>query len=304
MKYINKQKYLIITSDDFGMCPQVNEAILKCIDVGLVSSINVIVNLGDFSEASSIRTRFPHVSIGIHWNVTSGRPKLQEELIPSLINPETHEFWSVTQFQSRMKKRLINLTELRNELIEQYNCFKTVCGHADYWNTHQNSALSFGLFNIFNDVALDLGITYSRSFRRVYVKTDYLKLSFKSKIFELFKRIILECWFKFVIPRNGTKLPEGRIIYFNENTKTESLANIGENILWQEKRIVELVIHPATTTDHMSFGTISNARVQEYKLFSNKDTLNYLKSIGVTIVNFDILKGNYDINRIAAHSKI
>ena len=51
---------LIITADDYGMCQIVNDAIDDCIEAGLVTSTNVLVNMEKPSAAAKhIGVRMP-----------------------------------------------------------------------------------------------------------------------------------------------------------------------------------------------------------------------------------------------------
>ena len=280
-------KGYIITADDYGMCTIVDKAIDDCIMAGLLTSTNVIVNMEDFEAVSNLRERFPQISIGLHWNVTAGKPISSVEEVPSLTNPKTQEFWNMSQFISRYKKGLINKNELKVELLAQYYLFVDRCGQPDYWNTHQNSALSIKTFSFFNQVALDLGITRTRSFRRVYIKDKGLKGL--PVIKEFAKKVFLDVWFGSIISRTGTRMPEGRMIYFNNSDKTRDINNIGANVKWGKKKMVELVIHPALSPDYPSFGTITTERVAEWKLFTDPNTKSYLKDLGIELLTFNML---------------
>lgn len=279
-------KAMIITADDYGMCGIVDAAIDSCIESGIVSSTNVIVNMQDLESVKSLRSRFPHISIGMHWNITAGRPISPTVAIPSLVD-ENGDFYKLSVFLRRYKQGLVKKKDIKCELCAQYEVFRSLCGKADYWNTHQNSSLSIGTFGIFNRTALELGIDRTRTFRRTYVKDK--RLSAGQAIVEVFKRSFLDMWFGYVIPQTGTKLPDGRIFYFDDNQKTESIKNIGENIEWGNKQIVELVVHPAISPSHPFFGTLTDMRVKEWKMFSSKDTLKYLNDNGIEVVTFEEL---------------
>ena len=67
-------KQFIITADDYGMCSIVDKAIDDCASAGLLTSTNVLVNQDDLEAAKTLRNRFPNVSVGMHWNVTDGKP--------------------------------------------------------------------------------------------------------------------------------------------------------------------------------------------------------------------------------------
>lgn len=280
-------KKMIVTADDYGMCGIVNEAIDRCISVGLVTSTNVIVNMDDLERARTLRERFPNVSVGLHWNVTAGKPLLDKELIPSLVD-EDGIFHPVSTFLKLFHSNRIKKHELILELTEQYQRFKELCGQPDYWNTHQNSAFDFRTFTAFNQLALQFRVNKTRSFRRVYVKERGI-FGIRNLVVEMLKKLTVDFWFGYLVPRTGTHLPEGRIYFFVKNQILDQF-HITNQVSWNNKELVELVIHPAISGEYKYFGTLSHARVCEYQMFSSRQTLDLLTSQGIQLVNFDAVR--------------
>ncbi len=283
-----KIKKFIITADDYGMCEPVNKAIDDCMAAGIITTTNVIVNMEDLAPAATLRERFPDASIGMHWNITAGKSISTPADIPSLVTSDG-SFFKLKEFLKRFHKGLISKEDIKTELLAQYKVFQELVGEADYWNTHQNSGLDFKTFPIFNQTALELGINKTRSFQRVYVKERRLPGGFKGKVIELAKKIVFDVWFGHIIPKSGTKLPNGRMFYFDDYQKTENIKNIADNVCWKDKEIVEMVAHPATVANYHSFGVLTDVRLKEWKLFSDPATLKYLNDHGIEVVNFDVL---------------
>jgi Mg2+/Co2+ transporter CorC len=167
---------------------------------------------------------------------------------------------------------LIKEEHITKELKAQYDIFYKMCGKADYWNTHQNSGLDFKTFPIFNKVALELGINKTRTFQRTYIKGGAYPVSLKGRFIEFAKRQVFNIWFGHLIPKTGTKVPDGRMIYFDDTEKTKDIKNIGENILWGKKNVVEMVVHPAIVAQYKYFGTLTETRLAEWKMFSSNET--------------------------------
>ena len=62
---------LVINADDLGASTGVNDGIVKCIDHGMVTSASLMVNMpGALDAVERLRSR-PHISIGIHVNLTN-----------------------------------------------------------------------------------------------------------------------------------------------------------------------------------------------------------------------------------------
>ena len=79
---------VIITADDYGMCDIVDKAIDAGIENGIITSTNVLLNMDSLENAKTLRKRYPNVSVGIHWNVTTGKPVCDPEQVPSLVDAE------------------------------------------------------------------------------------------------------------------------------------------------------------------------------------------------------------------------
>lgn len=283
-------KKFIITADDYGMCSIVDKAIDDCASVGLLTSTNVLVNQDDLEAAKTFRSRFPNVSVGMHWNVTDGKPVCTIDEVRSLINPQTNEFWGVATFIKKFKNGEISKEELRKELLMQYEIFQKICGDADYWNVHMNSSLDFKTFPFFNSLALELGLTKTRNFQRVYISPSGIPGGIKGKLIEYAKKKVFDYWFGSIIRKTGTKMPDGRMMYFNSEDKTSNIDNIGKNVQWKKNEIVELVIHPSISSEYHNFGTLKEVRVSEWKMFSSPSTLEYLRTQGIELVNFEAIE--------------
>jgi hypothetical protein len=121
----------------------------------------------------------------------------------------------------------------------------------------------------------------------VYVNRKYPSYSIIDIVVEIAKKSVFDIWFGYQIRKTGTKMPDGRVLYFDLSEKTRDIKNIGENIKWGNKKIIEMVIHPATSPNYPSFGTITHERVSEWRLFSSSATKRYYEKLGIRLVNFD-----------------
>jgi predicted glycoside hydrolase/deacetylase ChbG (UPF0249 family) len=142
---------LIVTADDYGLCETVNQAIEDCLDAGTVRATCVMANMSACGAAKSLRRKFPRTSIGIHWNVTQGRPVLPTADISSLIN-DTGSFLTVSELRRRWWFGQVKRDELHAELRAQFNRLCEIMGPPDFWNTHQNSHVFPGLFEVFVNI--------------------------------------------------------------------------------------------------------------------------------------------------------
>lgn len=75
---------LIVNADDCNLTQGVTRAILECHEKGIVSSTSWMVNLPTDSETISQVTQ-SGIGVGLHLNVTSGRPVAKADSVASLV---------------------------------------------------------------------------------------------------------------------------------------------------------------------------------------------------------------------------
>ncbi|MBF7097329.1 ChbG/HpnK family deacetylase [Alkalibacter mobilis] len=276
-------KEVLITADDFGMCQPVDRAIMDLIEIGMITTTNVITNMETLENGKILRREYPWVSVGIHWNVTTGKPISKASEVKTLVGEEG-EFYNADDFKKRITKGLISPDHLRTELINQYNLFQTYCGFADYWNVHENAVLCRKAYRIFADVAKELKINKTRNFQRVYL--DFDQLHGKRKFREVLVKIYMDVWYGHFIKREFS-IPDGRIIAFGSEGKTD-LDRLIKSLENSSKQRIELVVHPSTLPYHYLFGDMSEQRVKEYEFFKSKSTAKSFHE-RFNLVGFDVI---------------
>ncbi len=78
-------KQLIVNADDFGMAPGVNRAILEAHRTGIVTSTSLLPNSAAFDEAVALARANPSLAVGVHLNLTEGRPLSNPARLGSLV---------------------------------------------------------------------------------------------------------------------------------------------------------------------------------------------------------------------------
>lgn len=271
---------IIVTADDYGMCDVVDTAIDAGIENGIITTTNVMTNMESLSNAKDLRERYPNVSVGIHWNVTTGTPILSPDEIPTLVNGKN--FYTLSEFKKRYSKGLIDPQDLEKELEAQYALFEQTCGKPDYWNTHENSSLQIKAFKVFEKVAKKHDVKATRNFQRVYY--DKQGLGLKREIREFLVKSFFNVWFDQI--KKSFVMPSARLISFHKVSKTSGDVLL-EALKKDGRDYIEVVFHPATTSDSPYFGNISTERVREYEFVSSREIYDKYTANGLTFVNFE-----------------
>lgn len=81
-------KKLIINADDYGICPEVNQAIENLIKLNKLRNVSVLANSFFLAETVEFLLNHPSCSVGIHLNTVEGVSLLPNEQVQILLNPK------------------------------------------------------------------------------------------------------------------------------------------------------------------------------------------------------------------------
>lgn len=81
-----QEKRLIVNADDFGLSPGVNRGIVEAYRHGIVTSTTLLVNLPAAVAAATLAKWLGGLKVGLHLNLTQGKPASDPLRVPSLVN--------------------------------------------------------------------------------------------------------------------------------------------------------------------------------------------------------------------------
>jgi predicted glycoside hydrolase/deacetylase ChbG (UPF0249 family) len=127
-------KRLIVNADDFGMAPEVNEAVERANRHGVLRSASLMVGAPAAADAIERARRLTALAVGLHVVLVNGRPVLPAERLPDLVD-ERGEFLSdLVQAGVRFFFRPGVRAQLAAEIRAQFERFKQTgltLDHAD-----------------------------------------------------------------------------------------------------------------------------------------------------------------------------
>ncbi|OAN13711.1 hypothetical protein A3K86_14155 [Photobacterium jeanii] len=150
---------LIINADDFGLTPKVNQAITECMAFGLVKSTTLMVNQPGTQDAIARIKRREVPDVGLHLNLTLGRPVLAAQQVPSLVNSEG-QFYSRAQLTERLDQ--VDVEQVYQELSAQYRWAEQQGIAINHLDTHHFAAVQPKLREAYIAVANEVGLPSRR----------------------------------------------------------------------------------------------------------------------------------------------
>ena len=112
-------KQLIVNADDFGLAPGVIRAILEAHRTGIVTSTTILANAAAFDEAASAALATPSLAIGVHLNLTQGRPISDPSQLGSLVTPAGEFLGNAEALYARLLTGRVPLDAVERELHAQ-----------------------------------------------------------------------------------------------------------------------------------------------------------------------------------------
>ena len=77
---------IIINADDFGLCTGINKAIQQAHKHGVLTSATIMTNMPAAEEAIKMAKKMPKLGIGVHLNLSKGKPLSKEPDVEMLVN--------------------------------------------------------------------------------------------------------------------------------------------------------------------------------------------------------------------------
>jgi chitin disaccharide deacetylase len=155
-------RLLIITADDFGLTDGVNEGIQRAHSAGGLTATTVLVNGLAAEGAEALPSRWPDLDVGIHVNLTLGRPVSDPARISSLVGAGG-EFLPARDLMTRALGGRIRGAEVRREVEAQISRLRALGVEPTHWDAHQQAAFWPGLVGPAAAAAWGAGLRRART---------------------------------------------------------------------------------------------------------------------------------------------
>ncbi|MCS6863122.1 MAG: ChbG/HpnK family deacetylase [Abditibacteriales bacterium] len=114
---------LIVNADDLGMTPGVTAGIVEAHCKGILTSASLMVNVPWLEEVVAALRGCPPLGVGLHFNLTHGRPTAPAEAVNTLVN-RAGTFFD----PDALNARRVNPAHVQRELAAQFDLFTAKLG--------------------------------------------------------------------------------------------------------------------------------------------------------------------------------
>jgi len=205
-------KRLIINADDFGLSHGITDGILLTYRKGLLTSTSLMVNQSATEYAVRRAREAANLGVGIHLNLTEGKPVLPKEKVATLVNP-AGEFMGPSEMGRRLLRWEASPREIEAEFraqIQQMKSFGLQPTHAD---SHHRIHMYPAAARVFYKAITSEGIRRARAPRKRYWPSSGRLAGPHSG--PLYRRIAAKSYLEFLqsVVFRGLHLPDSGVTF-------------------------------------------------------------------------------------------
>ena len=278
---------LIINADDFGISPQVNEAVEQAQARGVLTSATIITNLADFVDAVAIAKRLPRLGIGVHLNLFNSKPVSDDWRVRSLLDsggsfrysPNALAF--VSMFSHRIR------TAIRIELAAQIQKLIDSGIEPTHLDSHKHIHFFPSIYPIVCSLARQVGIP---AIRYCYEPAAVSNVPWPLPTPEGKKvagQMRLMAWFNRLYDKGLSKAEQTLGLSHLGRIDTNFFKAVS---LYTEAQIFEVMTHPSSEDDPADSGKpFKLNRKAELEALCDERTKKYLQEAGIELTHYGYL---------------
>lgn len=277
---------LIVNADDFGLTKGVNRSVLDCHLAGGVTSTTLMVNMAAAEDAAEIARRHQTLGVGLHFNLTSGRPVTPAHLLSSLVDDDGN-FLGRGELIRRVLSGRVSSVEIASELEAQWRRLQDLGIHPTHIDSHQHVHALPQIFRVVSHVCALEDVSLRVTWRwpgRLQRKSLRRRLS-EAVLESMTSRCM-------ALKPVNVRTNDGLCSVFDLDQPPESLSEASYYKLLDAYRdgVVELMVHPAEVDLELRSQTqITTTSAVENMLLRSAFLLGYVKRRQGRLVNYSDL---------------
>ena len=146
-------RQLVVTADDFGFAPEVNDAVETAHRGGILTATSLMVAGTAVADAVERARRLPDLKVGLHLVLVEGCPVLPPDEIPDLVAPGGAFRRDMVRMSFEMASRPRVRHQIEAEITAQFEAFAWTGLPLDHVNAHKH----FHLHPLIGGLVLKVG---------------------------------------------------------------------------------------------------------------------------------------------------
>jgi predicted glycoside hydrolase/deacetylase ChbG (UPF0249 family) len=289
-------KNLIVNADDLGWSEGVNRGIAEAHRNGIVTSASVLANGAAFVAAVELARAMPGMGVGVHLNLSDGRPSADRETITTLLNDEGEFAGGPEGLLLRLARRGVELKEVEREWDAQIALVREAGIAPTHLDGHKHVHMLPGLFEIALRLAKRHGIAAIRVAHEESSLRTALGAGRKQRAGIVMRQGVQARGLKF-LARDAREITERAGIaaadYFCGIAQTGELTRAGVERLLRSlaEGTTELMVHPGYVDERLknSATRLRESREAEVRILTDQGIRNVVASEGIRLIDYSFV---------------
>jgi chitin disaccharide deacetylase len=155
-------KQLVVTADDFGAAPEVNDAVLDAHIRGILTAASLMVAAPAAAAAVARAKTTPSLRVGLHLVLVEGKPVLPAAQVPDLVDAQGHFRTDMARAGAAMFFLPHVKKQLADEIAAQFAAFRATGLTLDHVNAHKHFHLHPTIAGLMLSIGRDFGLKAAR----------------------------------------------------------------------------------------------------------------------------------------------
>lgn len=156
-------KRLVVTADDFGAAPEVNEAVERAYREGALTAASLMVCGAAAADAVTRAKTMPGLRVGLHLVLVEERPALSPEDIPDLVDARGRLRADMARAGATIFLLPRARRQLEAEMRAQFEAFRATGLALDHVNAHKHFHLHPTIASLMMRLGRDFGMRAARA---------------------------------------------------------------------------------------------------------------------------------------------
>jgi len=280
-------KRLIVNADDFGLSKAITDAIVDCHLNGIVTSTTIMVNAPAFEYAVLKAKELPKLGIGLHINLTQGKPISSVDEVHSLLNGSGEFLNNLEQRKNLFFFSPLKYRHLKKEISMQFQkAFDSGIKLTHFDSHHHITGLPSSSL-----AAMCSAKLFNVNKARV-TSIKFWNLSNESILLKQLKALPKETVHKFnkyLLRVKGFETPDfkilpNRVLPLQDDFNKQFILALS---VIQDGDTVEIALHPGyEDPDLVQKKETADIRKRDIDVSMNSEVFEYIKSNGIKLINY------------------
>jgi predicted glycoside hydrolase/deacetylase ChbG (UPF0249 family) len=281
-------KRLIINADDFGLSRGITDGIILTHEKGILTSTSLMVNQPATEYAISRAEDAQDLGIGIHLNLTQGRPVLPRDRVRTLIDEEGN-FFTCGTLAKKLLRLQVSAYEIEAEFRAQIRLMKSYGLMPTHADSHHRIHMYPSAARAFHNAILSEGIRRARAPRKQYWPANGRWGG--PHIGPLYRRLAAKSYLEFLqsVIFRDLQLPDAGVTFHpSYSGKLSALPTAWQNTLRHlPDGSYEMWCHPGFIENGFSGSdSIAEQREIEIGILTDKDLREIAERRGIQLISF------------------